>query len=55
MQIQFYINTDAQLLYLTKLAKTSTEWGGGAGRERSEGESGPGKEDTAKWDRMEPL
>ena len=42
-------------LFLTRLAKTSTERGGGAGRKRSERKSGPGKEDTAKWDRMEPL
>ena len=42
-------------LFLTRLAKTSTEWGGGTGRRRSEGLSGPGKEDAAIWDRMEPL
>ena len=42
-------------LFLTRLAKTSTKSGGGAGRQRSEGLSGPGKEDAAKWDRMEPL
>ena len=42
-------------LLLTRLAKTSTEWGGGTGSQRSEGLSGPGKEDAAKWDRMEPL
>ena len=43
------------ILFLTRLAKTSTESGGGAGSQRSEGLSGPGKEDAAKWDRMEPL
>ena len=42
-------------LFLTRLAKTSTERGGGAGRKQSERESGQGKEDAAKWDRMEPL
>ena len=42
-------------LFLTRLAKTSTEWGGEAGRKRSEGQSGPGRKDAAKWDRMEPL
>ena len=42
-------------LFLTRLAKTSTEWGGGAGRSRPEEPFGPGKEDAAVWDRMEPL
>ncbi|WP_180994752.1 hypothetical protein [Clostridium sp. chh4-2] len=42
-------------LLLTRLAKTSTEWGGGAGRGRPEEPSEPGKEDAAVWDRMEPL
>ena len=42
-------------LFLTRLAKTSTESGGGAGKQRSEELSGPGKEAAAKWDRMEPL
>ena len=30
-------------LFLTRLAKTSTEWGGGIGSRRSEGPSGPGE------------
>ncbi|WP_180994843.1 hypothetical protein [Clostridium sp. chh4-2] len=38
------------ILLLTRLAKTSTESGGGAGSQRPEGLSGPGKEDAAKWD-----
>ncbi|PNV60532.1 hypothetical protein C0033_18620 [Clostridium sp. chh4-2] len=42
-------------LFLTGLAKTSTEPGGGAGRNRPEGGTGPGKKDTDEWDRMEPL
>ena len=50
MQTRYYIKTDAKPLFLTRLAKTSTEWGGGAGRKRSEGQSGPGKKDTANWD-----
>ncbi|WP_180994538.1 hypothetical protein [Clostridium sp. chh4-2] len=42
-------------LFLTKPAKTSPESGFGAGRRRSEGPSGPGKEDADRSDRMEPL
>ncbi|WP_180994547.1 hypothetical protein [Clostridium sp. chh4-2] len=50
-----FVNTNAITLFLTRLAKTSTESGGGAGRRRAEGLSGPGRKDAAKWDRMEPL
>ncbi|WP_278320778.1 hypothetical protein [Clostridium sp. chh4-2] len=32
------------------MEKVRTESGGGAGSQRSEGLSGPGKEDAAKWD-----
>ncbi len=40
----FLLNTDAITLFLTRLAKTSTEAGCRIGRQRSEGPSGPGEE-----------
>ncbi|WP_180994807.1 hypothetical protein [Clostridium sp. chh4-2] len=53
--MKIYVKTDTKTLFLTRLAKTSTERGGGTRNGRSEEVTGPDKEDAAKWDRMEPL
>ena len=47
-----YLRTN---IVFNQASETSPESGGGTGSQRSEGPFGPGKEDAATWDRMEPL
>ena len=44
------MKADIITVFLTRLAKTSTERGGGTRSGRSEEVAGPDKEDAAKWD-----